>query len=138
MILRIKLDHGAYIPEKAHTSDAGWDIRTPVDVFIPKKGSAVVDTGVHFGIPTGMCGLLKSKSGLNVICSLINEGVIDSGYTGSVRVKMYNLGNVDREIKAGEKLTQILFVPVPPLEEEIVNDLGETERGNNGFGSSGR
>lgn len=138
MILRIKLDEDAYMPEKAYETDAGWDIRTPVDVLIPAKGSAVVDTGVHFGIPTGMCGLLKSKSGLNVICSLINEGVIDSCYTGSVRAKMYNLGDVDREIKAGEKLTQILFVPVPPLEVELVKDLGETERGDKGFGSSGK
>lgn len=84
MKINIKLDEGAYIPERAYKYDAGMDLRTPKDIYIPKNGSATVDTGVHIEIPQGYVGMLKSKSGLNVKLNLVGEGVIDCGYTGSI------------------------------------------------------
>ena len=136
--MRVKLDQGAYMPTRAHKQDAGMDLRTPTRVVIRPHGSAVIDTGVHIELPDGTVGLLKSKSGLNVNCDLIGEGVIDVGYTGSIHVKLYNLGSEMRILERGDKIIQLVIVPCcfPPLEE--VKDLADTERGSAGFGSTGR
>lgn len=90
--MKVKLDPGAYMPERAHEQDAGYDLRTPVRAVIHPEGSVVIDTGVHVQIPDGYVGFLKSKSGLNVRLDLTGEGVIDAGYTGSITVKLYNHG----------------------------------------------
>lgn len=64
--MKIKLDFGAYMPVRAHCTDAGADLRSPVDALVPAGGSCVIDTGVHIQLPHGHVGMLKSKSGLNV------------------------------------------------------------------------
>ena len=102
--MNIILDKGAFKPEFAHKTDAGADLRSPICVTVPARGSAVIDTGVHVEIPEGYTIFLKSKSGLNVKHNLIGEGVIDSGYTSSIRVKLYNLGNKDYIISKGDKI----------------------------------
>lgn len=135
--MKIKLDPGAYMPERAHVLDAGLDLRTPVDVVIPAGGSAVVDTGVHVAIPMGYVGMLKSKSGLNIKNGITSEGVIDAGYTGAIVAKLYNNGDDDKELKAGQKVTQLVIIPIATPELELVTVLPETERGENGFGSTG-
>lgn len=137
MMMKIKLDPGAYMPERAHVLDAGLDLRTPVDVVIPAGGSAVVDTGVHVAIPMGYVGMLKSKSGLNIKNGITSEGVIDAGYTGAIVAKLYNNGDDDKELKAGQKVTQLVIIPIATPELELVTVLPETERGENGFGSTG-
>lgn len=135
--MKIKLDPGAYMPERAHVLDAGLDLRTPVDVVIPAGGSAVVDTGVHVAVPMGYVGMLKSKSGLNIKNGITSEGVIDAGYTGAIVAKLYNNSDDDKELKAGQKVTQLVIIPIATPELELVTDLPETERGGNGFGSTG-
>ena len=87
--LNIKLGPGAYIPERAHEYDAGLDIRAREDKLVPAGGAAVFDTGVHIELPPYTAGFLKSKSGLNVKHNITSEGVIDTGYTGSICVKLY-------------------------------------------------
>lgn len=82
--------------------------------------------------------MVKSKSGLNVNCNLINEGVIDAGYTGSIKVKMYNMGMYPVVINKGEKLTQLVIMPIITPELKLVDKFDETERGNSGFGSTGK
>lgn len=136
--IRIVLDDGAYAPIRAHETDAGLDLRTPSDVTVPAKGSVTIDTGVHVELPRGTVGFLKSKSGLNVKDSILSEGVIDVGYTGSIRVKLYNHGNDSRVFLAGDKITQLVILPCYTPEMILVNDLEKTERGNGGFGSTGR
>ena len=136
--MKIKLDPGAYMPERAHVLDAGLDLRTPVDVVVPAGGSAVVDTGVHVAIPMGYVGMLKSKSGLNIKNGITSEGVIDAGYTGAIVAKLYNNGDDDKELRAGQKVTQLVIIPIATPELELVTDLPETERGDAGFGSTGR
>ena len=139
MNLKIKLDDGAFVPMRGHPNDAGLDLITPETFTVPVGGSFTVDTGVHVEIPCGMVGFLKSKSGLNVNHGIVSEGVIDSGYTGSIRVKLYNHGYSDYEFSRGEKISQLVILPVYiPEAVEINIDLEETERGNNGFGSTGR
>lgn len=135
--MKIKVDDGCYIPERAHEDDAGMDLRTPHEVFIPAGGSAVIDTGVHMEIPKGYVGMLKSKSGLNVKKNLVSEGVIDCGYTGSIVCKLYNLGKQGVLIGRGMKITQMVIIPILLPTIEIVDHLDDTPRGENGFGSTG-
>ena len=136
--MNIILDNGAFMPEFAHKTDAGADLRSPVEAVVPAHGSAVIDTGVHVEIPEGYVGILKSKSGLNVKHDLIGTGTIDSGYSGSIRVKLYNLGDTDYQILRGDKIIQMVILPCGYCEFTQVEKFAETERGDGGFGSTGR
>lgn len=137
--MKVVLDHGAFMPEYAHTQDAGADLRSPVCVTVPADGGSVmIDTGVHVEIPAGCVGMLKSKSGLNVKHCIVSEGVIDCGYTGSIAVKLYNHSSVPYDVRRGDKITQLVIMPVVHADFEQVDSLDETERGSGGFGSTGR
>ena len=136
--LKVKLDDGAYEPVRAHSTDAGLDIRTPKTLTVCARGSALIDTGVHVEIPDGYAGLLVSKSGLNVKSDITSTGLIDAGYTGSIVVKLYNHGFQAHELQAGDKISQLVLIRVETPEIELVDALSDTERGDNGFGSTGR
>lgn len=136
--MKIKLDPMAWIPERAHDTDAGLDLKSPLNITVPARGSATIDTGVHVQLPTGTAGMLKSKSGLNVKYGITSEGVIDEGYTGSIVVKLYNHTLDDYHVNIGDKISQLVVVPVLTPGLEFVDELDGGERGENGFGSSGR
>lgn len=136
--MRIKLDEGAHIPTRAHPTDAGLDLYARESQWIPAGGSATFYTGVHIELPTGTVGMVKSKSGLNVKHGITSEGVIDVGYTGGIVVKLYNHGTVDYLVNAGDKITQLVILPIITPGIEVVDELDATDRGDNGFGSSGR
>ena len=130
------LDEGAKMPTKAHDTDAGFDLYAPKDFVVRCGSSKIVDTGVHIEIPKGYVGFLKSKSGLNVNYGIQGEGVIDAGYTGSIVAKLYSHGKT-LHFKEGQKMIQIVFLPIPEVELELTDSFEDTERGDNGFGSSG-
>lgn len=136
--MEIILDNGAYMPSRGHKTDAGLDLRTPKAVTVPAYESVAVDTGVHVALPHGCAGLLVSKSGLNVKHGITSTGLIDEGYTGSIVVKLYNNKGEDYAFEAGDKISQLVVIPVvcEPLEQ--VAAFNATERGDNGFGSTGR
>ena len=139
--MRIKLDEGAITPTRAHSTDAGMDLYAREEKVIPARGSATFDTGVHIELPCGTVGMLKSKSGLNVKHGIVSEGVIDVGYTGSICAKLYNHSDDDYVVHKGDKITQLvimLYIAPDKSGIEIVDELDATDRGNNGFGSSGR
>ena len=136
--MNIILDNGAFKPEFAHKTDAGADLRSPICATVPAHGSVVIDTGVHVEIPEGYVGMLKSKSGLNVKHNLIGAGVVDSGFSGSIRVKLYNLGDTDYQVFRGDKIIQMVILPCSYCEFTQVEKFAETERGTAGFGSTGR
>ena len=138
MQIRISKKGDIKTPTKAHKTDAGFDIYSPVDFTIAGKSSVFIDTKLCMQIPEGYVGFLKSKSGLNCKYSLVNEGVIDAGYTGTIGVKLYNNGNQAYHFAKGDKLTQIVILPIPDVWLVEVDDLAETDRGTDGFGSSGR
>lgn len=138
LIIECLLDKGAYAPTKAHKADAGMDLYSPVDFTIDARGSASINTGVHFNIPEGYVGMIKSKSGLNKKDGILCEGVIDAGYTGPIGLKMYNNHDKDKTFKRGDKLTQIVIMPIPDVELFFTFEFDETDRGDKGFGSSGR
>lgn len=138
--VNVMLDEWAFEPIRAHGDDAGLDLRMPMiqDETLFAHDSLVIDTGVHIAIPQGYVGMLKSKSGLNVKYGIISEGVIDSGYTGSIFVKLYNMSGDDHCIHMGDKITQLVILPCITPAVNVVDSLDATERGDNGFGSTGR
>ena len=136
--MKVKIDDFAFIPERAHNTDAGLDLKSPICIEIPARSSAVIDTGVHVDLPIGTVGFLKSKSGLNVNHDITSDGVIDVGYTGSIKVKLYNHGIIPYQVLRGDKITQLVVVECHFPDVEVVDTLEETDRGNNGFGSTGR
>jgi dUTP pyrophosphatase len=138
MKFNIILDEGARIPASAHKEDAGYDLFARETKVVPARGSARFDTGVHIQIPEGYAVFLKSKSGLNVKHGIISDGLVDSGYTGSIVAKLYNLSDEPYIVKEGDKITQIVFQKIEKPTFEEVEEFEETERGNGGFGSSGR
>ena len=137
--MKIKLDKGAFAPERAHSTDAGLDIRSRETVVVRACGSAILRTGMHIKLPKGTCGVLISKSGLNVKHDITSTGLIDEGYDGEILVKLYNHGYDDYVVQKGDKISQLVVVPVLYEPVEIVENLGQdSERGSDGFGSSGR
>ena len=137
-VVNVMLDDGAKMPTRAHDLDAGYDIYARDTMVIPAYGSAVFDTGVHIQLPPQTVGFLKSKSGLNVLHGLTGEGVIDAGYTGSIRVKLYNNSDTLYVVNSGDKISQIVILPILTPTLKLATKFGATERGNDGFGSSGR
>lgn len=136
--IKVKLDVGARMPTKAHEADAGFDLYTPRSTYLAPGTAATIDTGVHMAILEGYVGMIKSKSGLNVKHGISCEGVIDAGYTGTIVAKLYNNGGDPVKFEAGDKITQIVIMPIPKVRLVEVDALEDTERGDNGFGSSGR
>ena len=152
--MKIMLDEGAKMPTRAHEFDAGLDLYAPKPATVPGCkysgsiyrggygivyiGNRTIDTGVHVEIPEGYVGLIKSKSGLMVNNGLLTDGTIDSGYTGSIKVKLFNTCPKDYKINAGDKIAQLVIVPCLLPELELVDHLEETDRGDGGFGSTGR
>ena len=136
--MRVVLDEGAFIPERAYSTDAGMDLRTPVEVTVPAHGSATIDTGVHMAIEPGWFGKLESKSGLNVKHDIVSlGGVVDASYRGSIHAKLYNMGNEPYHFERGDKIVQIVIQPCGLCGVEVVDELDDTERGTGGFGSTG-
>ena len=136
--MKIMLDEGAKMPTRAHPWDAGLDLYSMEDGFICCCNSRTFDTGVHVEIPEGCVGLVKSKSGLMCNHSIVTDGTIDSHYTGPIKVCLFNNGSSSYEVKAGDKIAQLVIVPCLLPELELVDSLEETDRGDNGFGSTGR
>ena len=136
--MKIKLDPGAYLPTRAHSTDAGLDLYAREGQIVSAKESAEFDTGVHIELPPQTVGFLKSKSGLNCKHGIVSEGVIDVGYTGPIKVKLYNHSGYDYTVHRGDKISQLVILPILTPDLEVVDELTETDRGDNGFGSSGR
>ena len=136
--MKILLDEGAVKPTRAHAYDAGLDLYSKEDAYIRANNSFLFDTGVHVQIPEGCVGFIKSKSGLMVNHGILTDGTIDCGYTGPIKVKLFNHGGSKYEVKAGDKIAQLVIVPCVLLPLEEVDSLEETDRGNGGFGSTGR
>lgn len=136
--IEVALDNGAYAPTRAHNADAGLDLKSPMGVKVTAGNAVTIDSGVHVGIPEGYVGLIKSRSGLNVRYGLQCEGVIDAGYTGSIRIKLYNNGSNDILIERGDRIAQLVILPIITPAVQIVKNLRKTDRGNGGFGSTGK
>lgn len=136
--MKVKITGHGFKPERAHSTDAGLDIFSPFNTIVRARESVIIKTGVHVQLPENTAGLLVSKSGLNVKHGITSTGLIDQGYTGEITVKLYNNGNRDYKIERGDKISQLVIIPVLYESVELVEELDESERGSNGFGSTGR
>lgn len=136
--MKIEIDDGGYAPTRAYPTDAGLDLYSPVTVYVPARGNAVIDTKVHIELPHGTYGKIESKSGLNKDFGIVScGGVIDEGYTGSIAVKLYNMTDADYVVHEGHKIAQLIIQPCLYESVEIGEINKDTERGDNGFGSTG-
>lgn len=139
--MKILLDDGAVMPTYAHEYDAGLDLHMKLNlepvVIPPFGGFRVFDTGVHAVIPQHFCGLVKTRSSM-LLKGLKTDGLVDADYTGPIRVILFNHGEFSYTVNPGDKIAQMVIAPClrPPL--ELVDRLDNTDRGDNGFGSSGR
>jgi dUTP pyrophosphatase len=141
--LQIKrLDASLPLPSYARTGDAGLDLLAAEDVTLGPGDRYAVPTGIALAIPEGYAGFVHARSGraLREGLALVNApGLIDSGYRGEVKVIVVNLDPSQKiEIKRAEKIAQLVIQPVVQADIEVVDELSESERGEGGFGSTGR
>lgn len=123
---------------RAHATDAGADLRTVEDIVVPAHESRCIKTGTHIELPDHTAGLLVSKSGLNVVNCLTSTGLIDEGYTGEIKVRVYNHSDLDYRFDAGDKVSQLVVIPVLYPTYVYAESIEGGERGDAGFGSTGR
>ena len=141
MILRFKKVHpDAVLPAYAHKSDAGMDLRSVADVVIAPGGRALVPTGLVMLLPPGYEAQVRPRSGLALkhgVTVLNTPGTIDEGYRGEVGVILFNTGDTAFKIAKGDRIAQMVIAPVTRARIVETDDLGSTERGAGGFGSTG-
>lgn len=128
-------------PVYAKPGDAGADLRSNTAVTIAAGERSLVPTGVSIALPAGYVGLVHPRSGLAAkhgITVLNTPGTIDAGYRGEIMVILYNSSNTDFEVAVGDRIAQLLIQTVETAKFVAVEKLPETERGETGFGSSGR
>jgi dUTP pyrophosphatase len=133
-----KIQVDARVPHYSHKGDAGLDLFSSVDSVLKKGEVKSVPTGIQVAVPEGHVGLIWDKSGISLKGVHRLAGVIDSGYRGEVRVVMANLGEKLFVVKRGMKIAQLLIQPVVDVEVVETDELEETSRGENGFGSTGK
>lgn len=134
-----KLSYDAAIPRKANEHSAGFDLFASKSVIIPRQhGRAVVDTDIAMELPFGSYGRIASRSGLSCKYGIeVGAGVVDCDYRGAVRVLLYNFGEEDYIVSKGDRIAQLIVEKMIVCDIIQVDELNETTRGGNGFGSSG-
>lgn len=129
----------AELPTRAHPTDAGLDLCAAETVQIPPRVVTLVPTGIAVAIPAGHVGLLVARSSLAVkkAMTLANGvGVIDADYRGEIKIPIIPLDGCHNLIQAGQKIAQLIILPIALPTVEVVSELPESVRGNGGFGSS--
>lgn len=126
------------LPTRAHDTDAGIDLYADIDeeINVAPNSMIKIPTGIAFEIPNGYMGLLKDRSSQGVKGNHVYAGVIDSAYRDYIVIVIHSAYGM--KILPGEKIAQILILPVPQMELVEVNELSVTDRGTNGFGSTGK
>lgn len=135
-VVKAVVDVGANIPTRGHTDDAGMDLYATESKWIFPKSHKVIGTGFHCAIPKGWVGMLTSKSGL-MAKGITSRGTIDCGYTGEIKAVLFNHSWRFVHIKKGQKITQLVLMPIVTPRIKLVDSLENTERAGGGFGSTG-
>ncbi len=140
-IIKIKLNENGIMPTKAHDTDAGWDLYSAKNINtieIKPHQIASVPTGVFIQVPPGYYVQLAERSGVSINTPLkLKAGIIDSGYTGEVKMIFENDSHESIFLSPEMKLAQMIIHKIPDVEFIQVDELDDTERGKKGFGSSG-
>jgi deoxyuridine 5'-triphosphate nucleotidohydrolase len=139
-VLKFEKTHpDAKLPSKNHSSDTGYDVYSVEDKVIPSRGSAVVGVGLKFAdIPEGYWIKVESRSGLGFKHGIMaHPGIIDNGYRGDAGIKLYNLTDSNYEVKSGDRIAQFVVYMNISMGVEF-GKVQDTQRGEKGFGSSGK
>lgn len=139
--MKIKVLNNNCIPERKHDWDAGLDMKAAETVTIKPGENRQIGLGVCVQIPQGYVGLMCPRSSVGVKTMLrpsISVGVIDAGYTGEVHQPYTNIGDEPITLQEGERIGQLVVVPIFDYDLEFVDELEPTERGDGAFGSTGK
>ena len=130
---------GDYLPEYAHTGDAGADLHAVEEVIVSARGKAIVGTGIRVALPSGYVGLVWPRSGLAFKRSIdCGAGVVDAKYRGEIKVLLFNHSDKNFTSEPGDRIAQLLVQKVENINFLPVESLDETERNEGGFGSTGK
>lgn len=135
-----QLHQSAKLPERQHSGDAGLDLRALKGVVLEPKKQTIIDTGIAVEIPEGHVGLVVPRSGLafkHGITLTNSPGIIDCGYRGEVKLAVFNHGENFVTVNPGDRVAQLVVVPVLLAEPEFVENLSNADRATAGFGSTG-
>ena len=140
MELKIKLlSKDATLPTRANPEDAGLDLSSSEEIIVIKPGEGrMIKTDVAIALPPNTVGMICDRSSMGKKGLKVHGGIVDVPYRGEVRVILWNHSGADVEIKKGDRIAQILVIPILLCNPQEVSELDETSRGNKGFGSSGR
>lgn len=134
-----RLIHTAHLPTKAHAGDLGYDLYSADNIHIPGRQTVLVPTGISIEFPVGYGGLIRDRSSVATKKHLFTvAGVIDNGYTGEIKVAIFNSSKLTQSISVGEKFAQLILIPTvnfPVI--EVAQTFSADGRGDNGFGSTG-
>lgn len=138
LIIKFTKEPGALDPKQSHEGDAGFDLFV-LSIERVRENAVIVHSGIHVEIPYGYQGELRARSSVHKTNAILSNGVgtIDAGYRGEVRAVFYHEGN-DLPFKVGERFAQLVIMPVPAVEYVEVEKLSESERGERGYGSTGK
>ena len=133
-----KINAEAKDPYRANPTDAGADLCSVENVIIGPLERKIISTGIAIEIPMGYYGRVAPRSGLAAKYGIdVLAGVIDSGYRGEIKVILFNSGNENFEVKIGDRIAQLIIEHHFNFEFQQVSDLSDTDRGEDGFGSTG-
>jgi len=137
----IKTHEDAVLPTKNHVNDTGYDVYSTESVCIPAHGSNIVPVGLQFAyIPEGYWVRVESRSGLGFKHGIMaHPGIIDNGYRGDAGIKLYNLTENDYTVSRGDRIAQFVLYPlISNMAVGFTDVATESDRGDKGFGSSGK
>ena len=132
--MKVKLDNGAYLPERGHPMDAGLDFRAPYSFSIYPGERKTIDTGVHVKLPMDSVGLIAGKSKLMRLKGVISQGIVDNSYRDSIHIILINTSKQIAEFEVGDRIGQLIVLPcmIVDVEEVMtISELGRTERDGN-------
>ena len=143
MEVKIKLEQGCedFFPKKAHVDDAGYDLYSCIDVEIASMSGTAVPVGFSMELPSGYEAQIRPRSGLAAkyhITVTNSPGTVDANYRGEVKAILYNLGKEPFTIRRGDRIAQMVICKLPEIELKGGAALAESDRGTNGFGSTGK
>jgi dUTP pyrophosphatase len=135
-ILRVSSE--AVLPTRAHPDDAGLDLYNLEDILLEPGQGKVAKTGIALALPAGHVGLVADRSSLAKKGIKTAGGIIDAGYRGEIHIVFWNISKDPVQLKRGERIAQLLILPMATPQVVEVTHLDETQRGQKGFGSTGR
>ena len=143
MEVKIKLENSCenFCPKKAHPDDAGYDLYSSIDAVLEPLSGMAIPVGFAMELPSGYEAQIRPRSGLAAkyhITVTNSPGTVDANFRGEVKVILYNLGRESFIIQRGDRIAQMVICELPEIELVEATELSETDRGSDGFGSSGK